>query len=804
MQKNIITNKITPCCGLPFSVVYWWVSNLTLNSESDRQFILSKISQGGVLSIDAWKVLINSGTLEADASLTKAEFLAWFDCGKQPNCEQLKLLIEGFEVGGWTPEDLKKIINNYYTYNVGDLVPTEALYVDENLAGDILKRVQNNNGENVNYRKTTKYIDGSVMTDQKIDGYLFIKRNGEYYRKVTDDISVLDFGAKGDGVASDAPSFWLGIFFAQKTKSKRLIIPDGYTFDLGGNEIDAGGVTLVFNGSIVKNAKFTGLGMKIDAGRIQIFGENITLFNRFVSFYASETGHAYPEWFGYNANNENYDVVDYIEKLIGFFESIQLGNGIHHTKRFNLKIEGTLCGIDENTTLIQWQPQYDNIYLFCLGVYNGTFNDRDYYKPTIKNLSIHTQSSVRRKGLSAIVVGACSRPTISGFKINQQYNNLVFDRSDLEQFVLDRNSTPANVGINFIGDSELICIENGMILSDIPIKISNFIDFVQGSDLTFDAREFGIACIYYTASAVNSQNINFIGSISCNQGLYGIYTEDSSTSWNAMMNNIFNGIRVEQLNGTILNQEGKVEAKSIRLGSCSRFANPSFRNMVCAGSGAAFEIVGSQRGSVVFENISLTREYSIPVPYTFRVGFWEVPNPDFKVYLKNFEEYSSVPNGSNAPFHVLNNCNLIDNSINKKDGYIDDAVITKIIEPNSDVVERNYMSGVNEIYQTLKIQNNNLNYIKLAGYEYLGNFNAVKYKIEVYIMERLNIIEFVLWKDFYVETIKNDDGQKVAITNSLQNGIFNILVSEVDKTVFLFNRLGVDAFVSVSAKKIKF
>lgn len=104
MQKNIITNKITPCCGLPFSVMYWWVSNLTLNTESDRQYIISKLSQNGTLRVDAWKVLINSGTLEADASLTKAEFLAWFDCERQPSCEQLKLIIEGYKVGNWTPE----------------------------------------------------------------------------------------------------------------------------------------------------------------------------------------------------------------------------------------------------------------------------------------------------------------------------------------------------------------------------------------------------------------------------------------------------------------------------------------------------------------------------------------------------------------------------------------------------------------------------------------------------------------------------------------------------------------------------
>ena len=127
MKKNIITNKITPCCGLPFSVTYWWVSNLTLNSESDRQFILSKISQIGVISIDAWKVLINSGTLEADASLTKAEFLAWFDCERQPSCEQLKLIIEGYKMGSWVG-DLNEIRfeNVLGVLEISDPAPTTA------------------------------------------------------------------------------------------------------------------------------------------------------------------------------------------------------------------------------------------------------------------------------------------------------------------------------------------------------------------------------------------------------------------------------------------------------------------------------------------------------------------------------------------------------------------------------------------------------------------------------------------------------------------------------------------------------
>ena len=125
MQKNSITNKITPCCGLPFSVVYWWVSNLTLNSESDRKFILSKISQNGILSIDGWKTLVNSGALESDANLTKSDFLAWFDCGRQPSCEQLKLIIEGYKLGAWVG-DLNEIRfeNVLGVLDISDPAPT--------------------------------------------------------------------------------------------------------------------------------------------------------------------------------------------------------------------------------------------------------------------------------------------------------------------------------------------------------------------------------------------------------------------------------------------------------------------------------------------------------------------------------------------------------------------------------------------------------------------------------------------------------------------------------------------------------
>ena len=204
MQKNSITNKITPCCGLPFSVVYWWIYNLTLNSESDRQFIISKISQGGIISIDAWKVLINSGTLEADASLTKAEFLAWFDCGKQPKCEQLKLIVEGFKISNW----------DYYKNSIEEL--NEAFQELENKlklkynnaseseAVDIIQRVDQLTGENVNYREVATWIDGSVMDDEKLDGVIYKKIGNKYY-KLSDGpfFNARWFGVKGDGITDD-------------------------------------------------------------------------------------------------------------------------------------------------------------------------------------------------------------------------------------------------------------------------------------------------------------------------------------------------------------------------------------------------------------------------------------------------------------------------------------------------------------------------------------------------------------------------------------------------------------------------
>ena len=51
------------------------------------------------------------------------------------------------------------INNNTYNLDPQQIVPSEALYNDDTLAGDIIKRVDRTTGENVNYRQTTTWHD---------------------------------------------------------------------------------------------------------------------------------------------------------------------------------------------------------------------------------------------------------------------------------------------------------------------------------------------------------------------------------------------------------------------------------------------------------------------------------------------------------------------------------------------------------------------------------------------------------------------------------------------------------------------
>lgn len=105
-----------------------------------------------------------------------------------------KLNLASFDGTTWSliAADLPQpIVNNYTnnnTYNLDteQIVPSEALYTDDTLAGDILKRVDKETGKNVNYREVDTWYDGSVMNDSKVDGKMFVKKGEKYYKLINE------------------------------------------------------------------------------------------------------------------------------------------------------------------------------------------------------------------------------------------------------------------------------------------------------------------------------------------------------------------------------------------------------------------------------------------------------------------------------------------------------------------------------------------------------------------------------------------------------------------------------------------
>ena len=152
------------------------------------------------------------------------------------NAEAGKLNFASFDGTTWSKVEVEMPtpIENYYTnnntYNLDaeQIVPSEALYNDETLAGDVLKRVDKNTGDNVNYRMTTKFADGSNMTDSKVDNVMFVKIGVHYFkRNFENGIDVKWFGAVGDGIADDTQAFQKAVDFLKSISGGVLIVPQG-------------------------------------------------------------------------------------------------------------------------------------------------------------------------------------------------------------------------------------------------------------------------------------------------------------------------------------------------------------------------------------------------------------------------------------------------------------------------------------------------------------------------------------------------------------------------------------------------
>lgn len=439
MVKNNLTNKITPCGGLPFSVVYWWVSNLMLNSEADRQFILSKISQTGAIPVDAWKVLINSATLEADASLTKSEFLEWFDCGRQPSKDRFKIIIESLKVGNWdsfkqTVEELNEALDAYKVELNEKVDEVEIQFLPkysqtDEVAETIIQRVDQNTGGNVNFKVVTNWIDGSAMTDAKVDGGIFIKKGEIYYqRQFEGAVNLKWFGAKGNGSTNDTVAIQKAVDYCNQSGIS-LFIPEG---------IYLANAPILFNKAraITNSTKF---GMTIyGEGRstiIKYFGAGNVLFDMYsttdvqinIKDLTIEDG-TYRTNFGIRLGRLKWYSVFENVRILGFKQGIAFHQPIYRMTFNDVFIRGCeqsivvdsgLLGVDVLTELSFNRCYFDN---------NGMDKDTSHM------ILYNVQES---KFNDCIFEGNFS----FGVEINGQSENIIFNSCRFEE-------TEINTGLN--------------------------------------------------------------------------------------------------------------------------------------------------------------------------------------------------------------------------------------------------------------------------------------------------------------------------------------------------------------------
>ena len=593
---------------------------------------------------------------------------------------------------------------------------TSDKYNDEpnSIANDIIKFIDINTGENVNYRETTTWYDGSPMNKDKVDGYVYRFYNNAYYVRSFDNLEkraliynkMLDFRnmsltdyyllkigyyshiqlngynvnneyAKpiyyylvsenltddGGEIINVRGSSFKATFGDKKDVSyygglEKATLAEG-NFLIVSTEINLNGIavqvvnkTLKFErGGLLKNGILSCNNAYVEAERFEIFDyDSLTI----TGDLTPTTGWSYPEWWGLKCNDDTYDLADYIEKLHENFLSISLNSGYYYTKKGEISIKN-LKGVTKRSTFIYFNPQKNNTYLFTLGKPSGTVSERVFDWRSIQDLYIHINPSVRRHGITGIVVGAIHKPEISNIIIKANSENAILTTQEQEAFV-DNPKTgvlKANIGVDFRGDSELANISNLFTLCDIGIKFTEFTDFVQVYDYMNWAKANGICAVYIAEAAVRSQNITFAGMQSYNEGLYGLYVEDSQV-WGTLLNFLMQGARVEQLNGSVL-RNGKTIAYSYRIGASKMIAGAYFLNCYTAGSGNLFYIGETSRGSVTIDSLGSSIHYAYPLECSLNFTFGNEDIKDFKIYLKDVNIYSSKPN-------IFNNCQKIDMS----------------------------------------------------------------------------------------------------------------------------------------------
>lgn len=96
---------------------------------------------------------------------------------------------------------------------------------EQTVASDVIRLVDSNTGENVNYRETTTWYDGSAMNDSKVDGLLYKKISAKYYKLQSSEINVLWFGNNSDAIQSAIDASLLSLPGGLKLQALGVYLP---------------------------------------------------------------------------------------------------------------------------------------------------------------------------------------------------------------------------------------------------------------------------------------------------------------------------------------------------------------------------------------------------------------------------------------------------------------------------------------------------------------------------------------------------------------------------------------------------
>ena len=357
------------------------------------------------------------------------------------------------------------IVNNYTnnnTYNLDpeQIVPSEALYTDDTLAGDIIKRVDINTGENVNYRETTTWFDGSPMDDTKVDGVNYRKIGNKFYKRAGvrgQEINILHLGAKSEPNFDNTAILQLAV-----DNYKNVFIPEG-VFEFTRFKITKEGVRLYGLGagiSVLSSTNVFQSGVHVPPN-IRILNHNCTIegitstFTNLPDWKVTATGQSPINsdanlsigWSEAYAPSNTFLIKNVIIKnceVIGsFVQGIAIGVS-ENVKILNNKvsqIRGTaIFGYYASKITVEgnevWFTGDDGIYMAG----NGT----SIYSPHAMNENVLIQNNyVHDVCTKGIGVSGCSSAIIK----NNVINNTWVDGIMAEQDTIGGHVTPKNVKI---------------------------------------------------------------------------------------------------------------------------------------------------------------------------------------------------------------------------------------------------------------------------------------------------------------------------------------------------------------------